>query len=138
MVTSVPDDVSGRVPTRSDLSVTVDPAHKCLKPLDFKLIGALEHPRPWDLLKLTKDPRHGFVASLISWARCFGCFSEHLKSERFIETQQLPACSLSANAATSYLPDAHHGVPFICVAASVNLNNPREAVVSDLQATLGA
>jgi hypothetical protein len=40
-VTSAPDDVSGRVPNRSDLSAAVDPARKCLQPLDLKLIGAL-------------------------------------------------------------------------------------------------
>jgi eukaryotic-like serine/threonine-protein kinase len=42
MVTSAPDDVSGRVPTRSDLTADVDPAHNRLKPLGFKLIGVLE------------------------------------------------------------------------------------------------
>jgi hypothetical protein len=41
MVTSAPDDLSGRVPTRSDLTAAVDLARKCLKLLDFKLIGAL-------------------------------------------------------------------------------------------------
>jgi hypothetical protein len=45
MVTSAPDDVSGRVPTRSDLAAAVDPAHNRLKPLAFKLIGALDSPR---------------------------------------------------------------------------------------------
>lgn len=94
--------------------------------------------RPCDCgdLDLASYPAHRFVTTRIPSTGCLGLFVNHMGRECFIEPEQLPADTLIAIAAASDLPNAGDCVALSGVSDSMNLNNSREAVISNFKAFL--
>jgi hypothetical protein len=84
-------------------------------------------------LELASDAAHDFIPSLVTVARSEGLLLRNECPGSFIHSQQLPADRLMADASASDLPDTHDRVVLFGDANGVDLNVPREAIVSELK-----
>lgn len=66
---------------------------------------------------------HSGIAALVLWARGHGFLIEDVCREYLVETHQLPANALVADAAASNLPDSHNPVPFLSAPDRMNFDD---------------
>lgn len=89
-------------------------------------------------LKLRDYAPERFRAALIPSTGRFGFFVDNDRGEGFVETHQLPTDTLIAIAAAANLPDAHSEIAGGRFSDSVDLNDPREAVIAQFKALAAA
>jgi hypothetical protein len=83
---------------------------------------------------LAAYPLHNWVTAFVPATGRFGFLIGNVGRECFIEPEELPAGSLAAIAAAANLPDAHNFVAVLGRSDSMDFDNAREAVISQLQA----
>lgn len=85
-------------------------------------------------LKLADYAPERFRPTLIPTTGRFGFFVDNGRGEGFVEAHPLPTDTLIAIAAAAHLPDAHSQVASGCLLDCVNLDDPRETVIAQLNA----
>jgi hypothetical protein len=80
------------------------------------------------------DDLHDRITAFVFGAGSVRILISHMGREGFVEPEQLKSHGLAAYAATANLPNAHDFVTILGHPDSMNLNDARETVISQLKA----